>query len=328
MSLPRRARWRGILPWAVSACLLIYVFGWATDWERLRAAADRANLPLFLLCATADRLAFFVIWTWLSAAALRRFVVHVPVRSVFAIRGGSELARVVSNHLSDAAYLMGVVQLAGGRLDAVVASALVPVVSHFFVMLVQMTIALPFLPGGIAGNPSVAGVAAVLWSLVLSGIFAVWLSRSGRISFRGIDRVVAWLDRFPPREIAAFLWGFGALALFDVQIQWLASHAFGVPIDWTALAARIPIVYLSFAIPTLGNFGTRELAWAASFADYGPRDALIAYALAVNTVFLVVNALLGLTFLARALQLIGAVRRAEREGERVPSPILHDPTDL
>ena len=325
---PARARWRAALPWVVSACLLVYVFGWATDWERLRAAAERANMPLFLVCAVADRLAFFVIWTWLSAAALRRFVVHVPVRSVFAIRGGSELARVVSNHLSDAAYLMGVVQLAGGRIGAVVASALVPVVGHFFVMLVQMTLAMPFLPGGLAGNPSVVVVAALLWSLVFAGAIAVWLSRSGRISFRGIDGAVAWLERFPPRELAPFLWGFGALALFDVQIQWLASRAFGVPIDWTALAARIPIVYLSFVVPTLGNFGTRELAWAASFADYGPRDALIAYALAVNTVFLVVNALLGLAFLSRALELIRAVRRAEREGEPVPSPILHDPTDL
>ena len=323
-----RNRLRNILPWVVSAVLLIYVFGWATDWERLRAATERANLPLFLVCATLDRLAFFIIWTWLSAAALRRFVAHVPVGSVFAIRGGSELARVVSNHLSDAAYFIGVVRLAGGRIDAVVASALVPVVCHFFIMLVQMTIALPVLPGGAAGNPSVVGVATLLWSIILGGAVGVWLSRSGRITFPGIERVVAWLDRFPLRELAPFLWGFSALALFDVQIQWFASRAFDVPIDWAALAARIPIVYLSFIIPTLGNFGTRELAWAASFAEYGPRDALIAYALSINAVFLVLNALIGVVFLRRALELIGAVREARRQGEPVPKPILHDPTDL
>ncbi|MFQ5349742.1 MAG: ACT domain-containing protein, partial [Thermoanaerobaculia bacterium] len=44
------------------------------------------------------------------------------------------------------------VQLAGGRIEAVVASALVPVVGHFIVMLMQMTIATPFLQGGIAGT--------------------------------------------------------------------------------------------------------------------------------------------------------------------------------
>lgn len=328
MSRTRGARWRGAVPWGVSACLLVYVFGWATDWERLLAATERANLPLFFLCATADRMAFFVIWTWLSAAALRRFVVQVPVRSVFAIRGGSELARVVSNHLSDAAYFLGIVRLAEGRIDAVVASALVPVVSHFSVMLVQMTIAMPFLPGGLAGNPSVVGVAATLWTILFTGAVGVWLSRTGRISFPGADRVVAWLERFPLRELRPFLFGFAALALFDVQIQWMASHAFGVPIEWSALAARIPIVYLSFVIPTLGNFGTRELAWAASFSDYGPRDALIAYALSVNSIFLVLNALIGIAFFRRALELIGAVRQARREGEPVPRPLLHDPTDL
>jgi len=328
MSWMRRSRLRGVVPWVVSACLLVYVFGWATDWERLREATENANVPLFLLFATADRMAFFFIWTWLSAAALRRFVVHVPVRSVFAIRGGSELARTVSNHLSDAAYFLGIVQLAGGRIDAVLASAVVPVVSHFFVMLVQMTLAMPFLPGGLAGNPSVVGVAALLWAIIGAGAVAVWLFRSGRVSFPGIERVVAWLDRFPLRQMAPFLWGFTALALFDVQIQWLASRAFGVPIDWVALAARLPIVYLSFVIPTLGNFGTRELAWAASFSDYGPRDALIAYALAINAIFLVLNALIGVIFLRRALQLIGAVRRARREGEAVPQPILQDPTNL
>ena len=328
MNESTRARWRGALPWIVSACLLVYVFGWATDWQRMQAATERANLPLFVAFAVADRMAFFVIWTWLSALAIRRFVADVPVASVFAIRGGSELGRVVSNHLSDAAYFLGVVRLSGGRMDAVIASAFVPVVSHFSVMLVQMTLALPFLKGGLGGNRSVVAVAAILWTIIALGALAVWLFRSGRVSFPGIDRVVAWLDRFPLRELAPFLWGFALLAAFDVQIQWLASHAFGVPIEWSALAARIPIVYLSFVIPTLGNFGTRELAWAALFEDFGPRDALIAYALSINAIFLLLNAVLGVLFLNRALELIGAVRRAQREGEPVPHPMLRDPADL
>lgn len=319
---------RGVLPWLISGGLLVYVFGYATDWQRLIQATERADLPLFLLCATLDRLAFFVVWAWLSAAALRRFVVHVPVRSVIAIRGGSELARTASNHLADAAYLLGLVRLAGGRIDAVLASALVPVVVHFFVMLVQMTLALFFLEGGATGNPAVTTVVAMLWAIVATSTLFVWLFRTGRVTFPGIRRVAAWLDRFPPRELLPFVLGFSALALFDVQIQYLASHAFGVPIDWSALAARIPLVYLSFVVPTLGNFGTRELAWAASFADFGPRDALIAYAFAINGIFLVLNALIGVAFLGRALELIGEVRRARREGDPVPTPILHDPTDL
>ena len=323
----RGRRFRATLPWLISAGLLVYVFGWATDWQGLRDATERADVPLFLLCATLDRLAFFFVWTWLSAAALRRFVTHVPVASVFAIRGGSELARTVSNHVADAAYLLGVVRLAGGRLDAVVASALVPVVIHFLVMLVQITLALPLLPGGIRANPTVASIALLLWAILIAGALGVWLSRTGRVAFPGIGRVVAWLERFPLRELRVFLWAFIALAVFDVGIQWLASRAFGVSIPWTSLAAHIPIVYLSFLVPTLGNFGTRELAWAGLFADFGPRDALIAYAFSVNAVFLVLNAIIGIIFLPRALELIRAVRQLRREGESLPRPIVHDPTD-
>jgi hypothetical protein len=320
-------RWRSAIAWLVSAGLLFYVFGYATKWDRLLAALEQADVPVFLGFAIADRLAFFVIWTWLSAVALRRFVVHVPIGSVFAIRGGSELARAVSNPLSDAAYFLGLVQLAGGRIDAVVASALVPVVTHLFVLLVQATLALPFQPGGVMAVPAVTIAAGLMWGVVAVVAAGVWGARTGRLRARWIGAVVEWLERFPPREIAPFLWGFTLLAIFDIQIQWLASRSFGVPIDWVALAARLPLVYLAFLIPTLGNFGTRELTWAALFSEYGERDALIAYAFSINAIFLLLNVLLGVIFLSRALQLLRAVRQARRQGAKVPRPLIQDPTN-
>ena len=73
------------------------------------------------------------------------------------------------------------------------------------------------------------------------------------------------------------------------MIQGLASRAFGVDIAWTALAARIPLLYLALVTPSLGNFGTREIAWAGLFSEFGSRDALIAYAFAVNSVFLILK---------------------------------------
>ena len=317
------------MPWAISAALLFYVFGYATNWDHLIRALEGAHVPSFLFFATADRLAFFTAWAWLSASALRRFVANVPIASVIAIRGGSELARAVSNPLADAAYAIGLMQLCGGRLDAVIASALIPGICHFFVMLVQMTIALPFHRATADSNvmASLAVTVAVMWALFAAGIASVVAVRAGRLRSRRLAVVAAWLERFPPHRIAPFLVGFALLSVFDVQIQWLASRAFGVSIDWSALAARIPLVYLSFVIPTLGNFGTRELTWAALFGEFAERDALIAYAFSVNAIFLVINVLLGVVFLSRALQLIGAVRRAQREGEAIPGPLLRDPTD-
>ena len=324
MALTRDGRWRHVVPWVVSAALLAYAFGWATDWSRLGQALADADVPLLLLCATADRLAFFGIWSWLWAAALRRFVAEVPVSAVFAVRGGSELLRTVSNPLSDAAFFLGLVRLAGGRFEAVVSAAIVPTVTHVVVMVLQMTLMLPFLRDD---RHDVLVGTAVAWAVLLGGATAAGLAARGVLRWRGAAAMRTWLERFPLRTLWPFWIGFTALAVFDVLIQGLASRAFGVPIGWVELAARLPLVYFSFLIPTLGNFGTRELAWAALFSEFGTRDALVAYAFSVNAIFLVLNLALGIVFLPRALELAAAVRRARRTGEPIARPALHDPTD-
>jgi hypothetical protein len=321
-------RGRHIIPWVISVALLVYVFNYATDWDRLREATERANLPMFLAFAAADRLAFFVVWALLQAAALRRFVAHVPVRSVVAIRGGSELLRAVSNPLSDAAFFLGLGRLTGGKIEAVLAAALVPGICHFLVLTLQMTLALPFLPGGFVQNRDVILTTGATWVIVLVLAVGVRLSATSTIRIPGAQRVRNWLEKFPLREIRPFFIGFALLSIFDIVIQGLASRAFAVEIGWTELAARIPLLYMALIIPSLGNFGTRELAWAGLFSEFGTRDQLIAYAFAVNSVFLVLNVLIGMVFLKRSLELISEVRRAKKTGEPTPGRLLRDPTDL
>ncbi|MBW2716631.1 MAG: flippase-like domain-containing protein [Deltaproteobacteria bacterium] len=327
MAKTSRLRWQHILPWIVSAGLLFYVFTVVTDWDRLRAATEQANLPLFLAFTIADRTAFFVVWSLLQAVALRRFVAQVPIHSIIAIRGGSELLRAVSNPLSDGAFFLGLGQLTGGRLEAVLAAALVPTICHFLILALQMTVALPFLPGSFDANRDVFITVIVTWVIVLVLAIGVRISAKGSTRIPGARRVRSWLERFPLSEIRPFFIGFLALAIFDILIQGLASRAFGVDIPWTALAARIPLLYLALVVPSLGNFGTRELAWAGLFSEFGSRDALIAYAFSVNSVFLILNVLIGIIFLKRALQLVGEVRRARKTGEPAPAPLLRDPSD-
>ncbi len=327
MTKTSRVRWKHFLPWIVSAALLFYVFNVATDWDRLRDATARANVALFLAFTTADRLAFFFVWALLQAAAVRRFVAHVPIHSIVAIRGGSELLRAVSNPLSDGAFFLGLGRLTGGRLEAVLAAALVPTICHFLVLALQMTLAFPFLPGTFDANRDVFVTVAVTWAIVLILAVGVRASATGSTRIPGARRVRDWLERFPLREIRPFFFGFLALTIFDIVIQGLASRAFGVEIAWTALAARIPLLYLALVIPSLGNFGTRELAWAGLFSEFGTRDELIAYAFAVNSVYLILNVLIGTLFLKRALQLVAEVRRVRKAGEPAPAPLLRDPTD-
>ncbi|HBZ72285.1 MAG TPA: hypothetical protein DEP35_22150 [Deltaproteobacteria bacterium] len=126
---------------------------------------------------------------------------------------------------------------------------------------------------------------------------------------------------------AAFVGFFILLASADIVLVRVTSASFGIRIPWWALAARIPLLYTAISLPSLGNFGTRELAWAACFSDFGTRDQLIAYAFVTNTTFLVLNVLVGVLFLPRALELIAEVRRARASGAAFPEPLFTDPSD-
>ena len=93
------------------------------------------------------------------------------------------------------------------------------------------------------------------------------------------------------------------------------------------MMARIPILYLAISIPSLGNFGIREIVWSNLFADFGSGAELIAFALWTNAVFLLMHVGIGVLFVGRAIELTRGVRRARREGDAVPEPLLHEAAD-
>jgi hypothetical protein len=316
---------RRLLPWMVSAAALAYVFGYAIDWKAIPEATARANLPLFVAITVVDKIVFFLFWGVLQAGMIRRFVEPVSVRRVIEVKGGAELLRTVNNSLADAAFLFGVSQLARGRMAAVMTVASIPFGCHFAVLLVQATLTLPLATGGIQNHAGVATIVAVCWALVGCAALAVRLGYWRRL-LRALG-VSTWLRSVRAREIVPFVGWFGVFALFDVVIQGFASRAFGVPIPWLDLAVGIPVLYFSISIPSLGNFGTREIAWANLFADFGSRESLIAFALWTNVVFLVMHLLIGTVFASRAMTLLREMRRARREGASIPEPMLRDAID-
>ena len=316
---------RHVLPAVITLAALVYVFGYATDWRRLLEATRQADIPLFVALTALDKLVFFFVWALLQAEAIRRFVAPVSRRSILAVRGGSELFRAVSNPLADAGFLLGVSQLTAGRLDAVIVVALIPFVTHLIVLLGQITLALPFLEGGLEANGGVVLTAGLGWTLVGTAGLALRFAPVARLP--GIARLVDWMERIPLRRLAPFFAVFVALAIFDVFIQGMATRAFGVPVPWVALAARIPVLYLALSVPSVGSFGVREFAWAGLFAEFGDQDALFAFAFATNSIFLILNVLIGACFLPWALRMVAEIRRARRRGDPIPEPLLHDALD-
>lgn len=325
VALVTRNLLRRLLPWTVSAVALAYVFGYAIDWKSIPEVTERANMPLFVLITIADKLLFFLVWGYIQALAIRRFVELVPIRKVLAVKGGSELLRTANNSLGDAAFFYGVSQLVQGRLAAVVAVAGVPFGCHFAVLLLQATAALFLLEGDLAEHRDVVGAVIFGWSIA-SGFFIA--SKLG-VFHRLLDRIGLgkWWSDVKIRELVPFLLMFIAFAAFDVFIQGLSSRAFGIDIDWASLMARIPVLYLAVSVPSLGNFGIREIAWSNLFSEYGSREELIAFALWTNTIFLLMHVFIGVLFIRRAIDLTRGVRKARLEGEAIPEPLFKEGAD-
>ena len=102
---------RHVLPLAISGAALVYVFGFAIDWQAIPEATERANMPLFVAITIVDKVFFFLVWTLVQASMVRRFLAPVPRRQIIAVKGGAELARAVNNSISDAAFFLGVLGL-------------------------------------------------------------------------------------------------------------------------------------------------------------------------------------------------------------------------
>ncbi len=317
---------RQLLPWSISIGALVYVFGYKIDWQSIPEATANANFPLFVAITVFDKLSFFVVWGLFQAAAIRQFVERVPIRKIMAVKGASELLRTVNNSLADATFLIGVSQLVRtAGVTRVVAIASIPFVAHFAVLLLQATLALGLLEGGIGANRDVVILVAVSWGVVVGvsvavhrGYLRAALERMG---------IGGWIDSVKPRQLIPYVGWFGLFGVYDVAIQGLAARSFGIDIDWIALVARIPVMYLALLIPSLGNFGTREIAFASLFDEYGSREALYAFALWTNAIFLAMHVIIGALFLNRAFALVREVRTARELGHPVPRPILRDAID-
>lgn len=316
---------RHILPIAISVAALVYVFGFAIDWQSIPEATERANMPLFIGITILDKIVFFLVWALVQASMIRRFLAPVPRRQIIAVKGGAELARALNNSISDAAFFAGIWKLCRVPLQSVIAVTTLPFIAHFLVLLAQGTLALAFVPRDLVQFSLIASVVGIGWIMVFVFAIARQIGAVDRLySFLRLDGV---RDRVNIRDLIPYLGVFACFAVADIAIQGAATHAFGNPIDWISLTAGIPILYFMMLVPSFGNFGPREIVWANLFHGYGEEPALYAFALWTNVIFLIMHVLIGVLFLKRALALLTDLRDTKLDIESARHPILRDALD-
>jgi len=316
---------RHVLPLVISGAALIYVFGYAVDWQAIPEATERANMPLFVAITIADKIVFFLVWTLVQASMVRRFLAPVPRRQIIAVKGGAELVRALNYSVSDATFFLGVWQLCRAPLQSVVAVSTLPFIAHFLVLLLQGTVAVFFVAREQVQFGVIVGVVAFGWVLVAAFVIARALGVTDRLW--ALLRLDFLEGRVNLRDLLPYLWVFAAFAAADVLFQGLASRAFGNDIAWTALFAGVPVLYFWIMVPSFGNFGPREILWANIFHGYGDEASLYAFALWTNVIFLVMHVFIGVLFLNRAMTLLADLRKTRGHLESVRAPILRDALD-
>jgi hypothetical protein len=317
---------RHVLPLAISGTALVYVFGFAIDWQSIPEATDRADMPLFIAITVLDKILFFLVWCLVQASMVRRFLAPVPRRQIIAVKGGAELARAINNSVSDAAFFLGIWQLCRRvPLQAVVAVTTLPFAAHFLVLLFQASLALAFVPRDQVRFSAMVAAVVFGWTLVAGFIIARQMGAVDRLYY--VLRLDALKDRVNLRDLVPYVGVFAGFAVADIAIQGMATRAFGNPIDWLALMAGIPLLYLAMLLPSFGNFGTREIVWANIFHGYGTEPSLYAFALWTNAIFLCMHVLIGALFLNRALALLADLRNTQLDVEAARPPILRDALD-
>ncbi len=138
---------------------------------------------------------------------------------------------------------------------------------------------------------------------ILAGylVFHLWFfsrPRGGRV---GTAPVLQTFYRARPWQYAALLLMKTPNLLAAVTVYWLALPLFGIHLPYTAMLTFLPLIFFFSAMPAAAKLGPSQAAWVYFFGDRAPEASLVAFSLAAHLTFLVLNALIGLVFLKRAM---------------------------
>ena len=81
-----------------------------------------------------------------------------------------------------------------------------------------------------------------------------------------------------------------------------------------AILTYLPLIFFSTAVPAAAKLGPSQAAWVYFFGNLAPGADLVAFSIAAHLTFQVMNALIGLLFLKRAM------RELEAPAAALPHP--------
>jgi hypothetical protein len=294
--------WRKALPFAIALGLI----GFTVSRIDLRAFVRNiaaVNAPAFLLFAVVFVLGLLTADAFASAIVYRRTVAPVTFREFWVLRGASYLMSIINHHVGQALLTYYVSK-------------------HHRVPLARMAGATLLVYASLTGCLLLAGVAAMLlagWPLMKPLLaLAVGLVYLVVIAWRPAP--LARIKLLAPLFEAGVVGHVVALVVriphFSVLFvgTWLPFWFFGVKVPLGAALAFVPIIIVATTLPlTPQGIGTRAILGYMFFKSYAPgatpeeqRAAIAASMTAFEVAFTLVEAVLGLVLLRRAMPALEA----------------------
>ncbi len=303
--------------WATAVPCFGYVY-----WRLDRAAAERGSSVAGYLADSLDgvrwlpwlalMVGYCVVYLLLDAAVLHRVVAWalspVPYRDLVALRSASYLLSLLNDQVGKVAVALGLRRRCRVPFGSAVSPLAFLLVAEFLSLSLWAAAgyaaARRTLPPALDAVPWLAG--GTLTALVAAHLV---LTRSG--AGQALAERRRWLRAFRLatwRRYVEVLALRAPLVLLAVVVYTVTVRLFGVPVAPAEMFGVLPVVLLGAAVP--GPLRAAAVAlWVALFPDHPGQMA--AFGILQHTLFLVVNASIGLLLLPAAAR---AVTRSPQSG--------------
>jgi len=308
---PPQPWWRRLLPFAIGLGLIAFVFG-RLDLRTFVAHLRTVNVPAIVLFGVAFVLALLTADSFATVIIYRRSVAPIRFRDFWVLRGASYLPSMLNHHVGQAFVTYFLSRTYGVSLLRVAGATLLVYASWMGCLLIIGSVAIVLNKGDVLWVVAVLGV-GVLYLIVLA-LRPAALSRTKLLAplfEAGVSGHLLALVVRLPHFVVLFLG------------TWLPFRFFAIDIPPGAAAAYVPIIMVAVTLPiTPQGIGTRDTASAFFFEKFAPGGthderlaAIAAATLSWGVVFTVVEALLGILLLRRAMPQIEPPRELDTRVE-------------
>ncbi len=296
---------RRLLPWAVAAALLVWVFSGipvGEFWAALGRGQFSWYIPSMLCLMTgiflADTLAISRTFSWFTAP--------MPYSTVLKIRGASYLMSVVNYNLGQGAIVLFANRAKGVPYGRATGTVLLLMGISLVVLLLMSGVGLfvADAPKAVAFRPYVVAMLSAF------GLYLSVIAAKPRFLYRwsvarpmldaGLRGHLAAMAVRAPHMLLVFL------------AHYLTMRAFGIHIPVLAFVSTMPFVSLMSAIPiSPQGLGTTQYAavyFFSSFASGSPAEqkaTVLAYSLTTSVLAILFMLGTGLVFLRAGMALLG-----------------------